>query len=712
MFKKEIQKNKEEKIDRNDDDDSSVSSNKSKTRRGSPFVTVGVRIINDSISTETEKIKANQELKKHFENGNQKTAVFYIIKILSYDNNDEDEHLPYVVFRQTTYGTNESVGGVFINNFNQLNFSPGKYLIYFDSLLEDNKLLASNEPRKIVIEGTSFIQYIEVESDSSNQSTLNNPFDFIDTKKIDCIELDNGTCDFELQNQILQFFRNRKSLFENSVKGGGKQKTRSSTLLPTSPTSITSPISPISPISPTSSKTSKLLMTQVINNKSYEEILKSYFINNDNAYKNPETRIMIDSILNNQLYLYSYKFSRYNDMIHDNDFIIQDNYKQLSRLRPFVHSKIIDDVLRKDPTSRVEVELQKDDRIRDSIDDYFGPIKIKQKNVSLKTLAAEKFVETMKKQEQAKTDPDTFYKNEVNRIKHLYFNVISSLKGDARIKIRNDLCELIIRLAFAGNTFESNFLNYSLLGSAGVGKTKVGLALGKVLKEMGVLLSGNFLEKSPKDLIGQYIGQTSVKVNALITDSLENILFIDEAYGIIQSCKDGKIDKTGSQYGLEAITELVNAMDKKIGLFVVVTAGYEKDMHECFFSANEGLYRRFPYIWKLPNYSPDDLFHIFLSNLQKELSPQLLSEMNVMKHMKKYIHKLSGEAKLPNQAGDILNLTTAYISVFLDYRIKNFELDKISDITITFINDHYDEAFNAYVDQTLPQKDLKWSVQS
>ena len=237
-------------------------------------------------------------------------------------------------------------------------------------------------------------------------------------------------------------------------------------------------------------------------------------------------------------------------------------------------------------------------------------------------------------------------------------NGILSISGDSREFIRNQLAKTIYILSKGYQPFMDAFINMIFTGPAGVGKTRLANSVAFVYKKIGILINGEVLVVSPKDLVGEYIGQTGPKTAGVLMKGLESIVFIDEAYQIMP-CEDGQITKGTRSFGPEAITEIVNFLDKFIGLFIMIVAGYEREMKGCFLAANEGLNRRFPIRYDLPPYSVESLLNIFMNTTNSRVGKNLFDE-EIAKYIYSLMISLDEYSKdiFKNQAGDMLNLST------------------------------------------------------
>nr|WP_297704037.1 AAA family ATPase [uncultured Butyrivibrio sp.] len=139
-------------------------------------------------------------------------------------------------------------------------------------------------------------------------------------------------------------------------------------------------------------------------------------------------------------------------------------------------------------------------------------------------------------------------------------------------------------------------------GNPGTGKTTVARLIAQIYKELGIISTGEFVECSAKDLVAGYVGQTAIKTGEVIEKAIGGVLFIDEAYTLV--------DKGGQGYGQEAIDTLLKQMEDHRDDFAVIVAGYD-DLMQGFINSNPGLKSRFNRFIHFDNYTSEEMFEIF-----------------------------------------------------------------------------------------------------
>jgi len=224
-----------------------------------------------------------------------------------------------------------------------------------------------------------------------------------------------------------------------------------------------------------------------------------------------------------------------------------------------------------------------------------------------------------------------------------------------REDIMNRLCSILYAFSKNYKLLTNTFINFALFGSAGVGKSALAKVIAYSFKNSFILVKGDVIMGTRQDLVGKYIGETAIKTRKLLFDGLEGIVFIDEAYSLTPCSKDDTKD-----FGSEAIAELINFMDKTIGLMVVMVAGYKDKMQNCFFPSNEGLDRRFPNKFSLRAYTDKELTKILLTNLKNSNIKVDQQTANLLFTLISKLRK-HDENIFNNQAGDMLNLSNSIV---------------------------------------------------
>ena len=210
----------------------------------------------------------------------------------------------------------------------------------------------------------------------------------------------------------------------------------------------------------------------------------------------------------------------------------------------------------------------------------------------------------------------------VNNIKYnINLNTLNKIKEDL-IKlnnmiglsdIKNNIIKQILYYIQGLYNFDEDhrdFMHTVLSGPPGSGKTEVAKIIGNIFCKMGILKENKFKKVTRSDFIAGYLGQTALKTKNLIEDSLNGVLFIDEAYALGNSEKKDSFSK-------EALDTLCEALSNYKDKLMVIIAGYEDELNKCFFSYNEGLESRFIWRYKTLEYTGEELKLIFEKKIKE-----------------------------------------------------------------------------------------------
>ena len=148
-------------------------------------------------------------------------------------------------------------------------------------------------------------------------------------------------------------------------------------------------------------------------------------------------------------------------------------------------------------------------------------------------------------------------------------------------------------------------LHLVFLGNPGTGKTTVARLLARLYHAIGVLSQGQLVEVDRSGLVAGFVGQTALKTQEVIQKAIGGVLFIDEAYALVNQ-------DNGNDFGREVIEVLLKNMEDHRKDLVVIVAGYSQLM-EKFIHSNPGLESRFNKYFYFEDYDGAQLFTILQS---------------------------------------------------------------------------------------------------
>lgn len=155
--------------------------------------------------------------------------------------------------------------------------------------------------------------------------------------------------------------------------------------------------------------------------------------------------------------------------------------------------------------------------------------------------------------------------------------------------------------ATQGKKLKNISYHMEFIGNPGTAKTTTARLVAQIMYEQGITATNKFIEASRADLVGEYAGHTAMKTKKLVGEAYGGVLFIDEAYSLME-------DRAGG-FGDEAINSLVVEIENHRNDMVVILAGYPKEMAHLF-ECNPGLRSRIPFTVNFPDYSLSELLEI------------------------------------------------------------------------------------------------------
>jgi Holliday junction resolvasome RuvABC ATP-dependent DNA helicase subunit len=197
---------------------------------------------------------------------------------------------------------------------------------------------------------------------------------------------------------------------------------------------------------------------------------------------------------------------------------------------------------------------------------------------------------------------------------------LDRVKRDVQAQIK--LMQTVRRRQEAGLAAPPLSRHLVFAGNSGTGKTTVARLYGRLLAAMGMLERGHLVEADRTSMVGEYVGHTGPRTQAIFKKAMGGVLFIDEAYSLVPAGQ-------GGDFGQEAIATLVKLMEDHRDDVVVIVAGYPAEMGR-FIASNPGLASRFSRTLTFDDYGPEELTEIVESQCRQheyQLAPEARSAL-------------------------------------------------------------------------------------
>lgn len=217
-------------------------------------------------------------------------------------------------------------------------------------------------------------------------------------------------------------------------------------------------------------------------------------------------------------------------------------------------------------------------------------------------LAKEKFLAVKKRLEDRERAEQEEQEKQIKEI----LDELNSLVGLSDVKGEIQSLTNLIKIRKLREKMKMPVMDMSyhmvFTGNPGTGKTTVARIVGRIYKALGILTDGKMVETDRSGLVAGYVGQTAIKVHEIIEQAIGGVLFIDEAYSLVNP-------DVPNDFGSEAVDALVKLMEDHRDNLVIIVAGYTDEM-KTFLKSNTGLISRFNKFINFPDYSRDELIDI------------------------------------------------------------------------------------------------------
>ena len=232
-------------------------------------------------------------------------------------------------------------------------------------------------------------------------------------------------------------------------------------------------------------------------------------------------------------------------------------------------------------------------------------------------------------------------------------------------------------LFFVQGVDESIMLHTVIEGPPGTGKTTVANIMSKIYSKIGILRKEKFNIVKREDLIGQYLGETTIKTADTLNRCKNGVMFIDEAYSL------GSADGNRDSYAKEAVDAINQYLTENYDKIVCIIAGYKKELNDCFFSHNPGLRRRFPWTFTIENFTSKELTSIYFSMVDDKEWETTCKENEVESSFS------SNKQCFDGNGGDVSNLISKAMIISIR---KNFGKETLYTLT----KEDFDEAMEQF----------------
>jgi replication-associated recombination protein RarA len=244
-------------------------------------------------------------------------------------------------------------------------------------------------------------------------------------------------------------------------------------------------------------------------------------------------------------------------------------------------------------------------------------------------------------------------------------------------QLKNQLLDQLLYFVQGNN--DNIMLHTVIEGPPGTGKTTIANLMAEIYSGLGILKKNKLNIIKRENLIGQFLGETTIKTMETLEYCKNGVMLIDEAYSL------GSVDNRDS-YAKEAIDCINQYLTENANKLICIIAGYKEELNECFFSQNKGLRRRFPWTFTIENFTKEELTQIFINKINKTEEYEFDKSIDY-----KYIESKINKEYFSGNAGDIENIISRI-------KIINSRINFCKEYNYILTKEIIDEAFDKFYD--------------
>ena len=247
-------------------------------------------------------------------------------------------------------------------------------------------------------------------------------------------------------------------------------------------------------------------------------------------------------------------------------------------------------------------------------------------------------------------------------------------------KLKDQLLEQLLYFVQGNN--DNIMLHTVIEGPPGTDKTTVANLMSEIYSGIGILKKKKCNVIKREDLIGQFLGETTIKTMETLEYCKNGVMLIDEAYSL------GSVDNRDS-YAKEAIDCINQYLTENADKLICIIAGYKEELNECFFSQNKGLRRRFPWTFTIESFTKEELAQIFVNKVNNTEEYELHDDVD-----NKFLESKIKKEYFNGNAGDIENIISR--AKIINSRV-NFCKEENFILTKEIINEAFDKFYDTRV---------------